>query len=187
MTPSEIRGEGEGKLELFQSPDENNGGAVISDDGLYRYLLWRTWDYAAPSILWVMLNPSTADALTDDPTIRRCMGFAKREGCGGIKVVNLYALRATKPTHLLDVPDPGGPDNAFAWGQAIATCDGPVVAAWGASQPKGCPSSSALLNYVNYLREWKCLGHTASGKPRHPLYVKADQPLIELTGATARV
>jgi hypothetical protein len=64
---------------------------------------------------WVMLNPSTADAEVDDPTIRRCMSFAKREGYDGIEVLNLYGLRATKPKHLLDHPDPEGPQNLRHW------------------------------------------------------------------------
>jgi len=89
------------------------GGAIVSDDGLYRYRLWRRWDAECPTMVWIMLNPSTADAEVDDPTIRRCIGFARREHCGGIEVVNLYALRATNPAAH---PTPEGPENAKAIG-----------------------------------------------------------------------
>jgi hypothetical protein len=91
---------------LNRRPTER--GCVLSPDGLYRYLLWRTWNPKANTMVWLMLNPSTADAMNDDPTIRRCIGFAQREGCGSIQVLNLYALRATKPKHLFDHPDPEG-------------------------------------------------------------------------------
>ena len=75
-------------------------GAVVSDDGLYRYILTRTWDRSLPALVFCMLNPSTADATVDDPTIRKCIGFAQRLGYGGIIVVNLFAYRATKPREL---------------------------------------------------------------------------------------
>ena len=153
-------------------------GAVLSDDGLYRYQLWRTWDPVNPKrMLFVMLNPSTADAERDDPTIRRCIGFAKREGCGSLEVVNLYALRATKPAHLLDHPDPEGPDNYHHWELALGRAD-IVVAAWGASIPRWLPISSAANR--GWRHDWYCLGITKDGCPRHPLFVPADQPLVPL-------
>lgn len=100
--------------------------AVISDDGLYRYLLERHWDDTTSSCTFVMLNPSTADALVDDPTIRRCVGFAKSFGCGSLRVVNLYAYRATKPAELWTVDDPVGPANGSYWFSALTAHDGPV-------------------------------------------------------------
>ena len=70
-------------MNLFDElTDEQRSGAIISACGQYRYHLWRRWDELLPTMVWVMLNPSTADATEDDPTIRRCIGFAKREGCG---------------------------------------------------------------------------------------------------------
>lgn len=158
-------------------------GVNLSADGLYRYRLWRSWDQYAPHMVFIMLNPSTADAEVDDPTIRRCMGFAKREACGGIDVINLYALRATKPIHLLDHPDPEGPENDETWEQVLTAADGPigpVVAAWGASRPKKVAYSKALNSRAVQMLEWKCLGLTSHHAPRHPLYVKADQPLVDL-------
>lgn len=153
--------------------------AMISPDGLYRYWLGRRWT-EGPHMVFIMLNPSTADGRQDDPTIRRCMGFARREGCGAIEVINLYALRATKPIHLLDHPDPEGPDNCLTWAQTLYPDgrggSGPkaVVAAWGAFDDPDVPESKALRGCS---AELMCLGTTKEGKPRHPLYVKGDTPL----------
>lgn len=151
--------------------------AVISDDGLYRYELRRTWG-DGPSMTFAMLNPSTADASLDDPTIRRCMGFARREGCDGIVVVNLFALRVTRPVHLFDgtiADDPNGPDNRDHVFDALDSRTGPIVCAWGA-----CPLVGRSSVY-GMLRKWSverhCLGTTSLGAPRHPLYTRADQPL----------
>ena len=155
--------------------------AVISDDGLYRYVLDRRWDRSLPIMAWIMLNPSTADAKTDDPTIRRCMGFARREGCGGICVLNLYALRSSSPRALLRHPDPVGPDND-QWLKVLAAggCDGPVIAGWGASRIAETRETEVLdlLAGVPVV----CLGATRSGAPRHPLYVRSDTPLTVLGG-----
>lgn len=85
--------------------------AVISADGLYRYTLERQWCQDPRYVLWLMLNPSTADATKDDATIRRCVGFAKSWGYGGILVGNLYAYRATHPRELKSAADPVGPEN----------------------------------------------------------------------------
>jgi hypothetical protein len=164
--------------------DERGDGitrmAMISPGGLYRYWLGRRWG-EGPRMVFVMLNPSTADGRQDDPTIRRCIGFAKREGCGGVEVVNLYALRATKPIHLLDTPDPEGPDNPLAWAQTLYPDErdgdeplGPVVAAWGAFDHPDLPESVALRGCSAPM---VCLGRTKEGRPRHPLYVRADQEL----------
>lgn len=153
---------------------------MISPDGLYRYWLGRKWGDDARAV-FIMLNPSTADGRVDDPTIRRCMGFAKREGCGGIEVINLYALRATKPVHLLDHPDPEGPDNPLSWAQTLypdprgGGAPAFVVAAWGAFSDSDLPESVALRGCS---AELVCLGTTQQGAPRHPLYVKADAPLV---------
>jgi hypothetical protein len=79
--------------------------ADISGDELYRYRLVRSWS-GLPRLCWIMLNPSTADSFIDDRTIGRCMRFADRWGYGSMSVINLYALRTSKPEHLLDHPDP---------------------------------------------------------------------------------
>jgi hypothetical protein len=126
---------------------------------------------------FLMLNPNAADAAVDDPTIRRCIGFARREGAGGIAVLNLYALRSPKPSGLLDHPDPEGPFNERSWGDALDDDRiGAVVAAWGAFAPRRLPASHALDAHRS--ERWLCLGVTADGSPRHPLYARADTPLI---------
>lgn len=153
--------------------------AIISPCGVYRYSLVRQWDQSKPHLPFVMLNPSTADATQDDPTIRRCMSFARREGCGGIVVVNLYALRATDPKRLLEVDDPVGPFNArVIYDAAVVAAEAgvPVICAWGANDITQA-AGGALVEAREAGAKIMCLGKTAAGHPRHPLYVKGDQPL----------
>ena len=139
-------------------------GATFSADRRYRYRLWRRWDGARPVVAFVMLNPSTADARRDDPTIRRCIGFAKSWGFGGVEVVNLFAYRTTDPGELRRVADPVGADNDRHIQSAIARAD-LVVLAWGARA-----RSRRLLS----LPQARCLGLTRAGQPRHPLYLRSD-------------
>ncbi len=86
-------------------------GADFDGTGAYRYSLWREWDSRRPIVAFVMLNPSTADAAKDDPTIRRCASFARSWGYGSLEVVNLFAYRASEPKRLRQTPDPIGPAN----------------------------------------------------------------------------
>ena len=156
--------------------------ATISDDGLYRYRLGRYWG-PGEVMVWAMLNPSTADSEVDDPTIRRCMGFARREGYDGIEVINLYALRATKPKHLLDHPDPEGPENTEHWTDVLSNHKvGMGVAAWGAHVGMGHLPASHAADYWRCGASWRCLGATKGGYPRHPLYVKGDAELQMFRG-----
>lgn len=155
------------------------GAAWFSQDRTYRYLLTRCWGDPARWATFIMLNPSTADALADDPTIRRCISFAKREGCGGLQVVNLFALRATDPRQLTQCDDPVGPDNdQFITGRPGDPYSALVIVAWGAGGAllgRG-DTVSCLLTAAGV--KLHCLGVTAGGYPRHPLYVRADAPLI---------
>lgn len=159
--------------------------AVISDCGLYRYWLEREWGPGQPQV-FVMLNPSTADASVDDPTIGRCISFAKREGAGGLIVVNLFGLRATDPKALKGHADPIGPDNAVNIGLALlqaSVAGRPVICAWGAN--KNAPDQATIL--VRRAHEFLsanlvCFGMTKDGQPRHPLYVKRDAPLVPFGG-----
>lgn len=151
--------------------------ADISPCGRYRYRLERIWNPERAAILFVMLNPSTADAEVDDPTIRRCRSFAQREAAGGIVVVNLFALRATSPGAISVATDPIGPRNDHEIDMAAATARR-IVAAWGSS-PAKVTSYRRDLHVLARLRakgEVVCLGTTQGGAPRHPLYVRADQP-----------
>lgn len=157
--------------------------ARISDCGIYRYWLGRIWG-DEDALTFVMLNPSTADASVDDPTIRRCMGFARREGFGGISVMNLYAFRSSSPKILAASGWRVGMDNDDYLRISLEEQRrraNPVVAAWGAHARPG------RVDYVRYLVpgvDWRCLGKTKDGHPRHPLYVKGDQPLIPLGGSS---
>ncbi len=158
---------------LFQQ-----SGAKISDCGLYRYRLWRTWDEDKPPLVFVMLNPSTADADKDDPTIRRCMGFARRLGHGGIVVCNLFAYRATAPEVLSTVADPVGPMNDE---EIVVACMARrVVAAWGAEPFARKRAADVTRRLKDAGVALYCLGVTKEGCPRHPLYVKGDALLIPL-------
>jgi hypothetical protein len=155
-------------------------GALISPDGLYRYSLTRRWEAGQRLLRFVMLNPSTADMSLDDPTIRRCISFARREGFDGLLVLNLYALRATDPRHLWAAEDPVGPDNDSMLHAHLVTArelEEPVVAAWGANA--GRDRVEQVLALVAGV-DWRCLGVTTAGQPRHPLYVRGDRPLEPL-------
>jgi hypothetical protein len=154
------------------------GSAVISADGTYRYSLVRIWDPARPRLVFVMLNPSTADASEDDRTIGRCMDFARRNGYGSIEVVNLFALRSTDPRHLATHPDPVGPDNDLHLQRAAYRRV--VVVAWGAHPMTKQRVAPVLRLLRNASRECTlhCLGMTKSLAPRHPLYVSGTQPLV---------
>lgn len=171
--------------ESFKKAGAMTHGAIMSTDNTYRYVLWRCWKADEPSMVFIMLNPSTADDKVDDPTIRRCLSFAKREECGRLIVVNLYALRATDPDVLLQTDDPRGPDNRKYLENVIAMANGPVVAAWGSwwysNQTKRNRPALPRLSVEAFARDagktLYCLGRTSSNQPRHPLYVKGDQPL----------
>ena len=150
-------------------------GAVLSADGAYRYRLWRIWDPDRHPTAFVMLNPSTADASIDDPTIRRCMGFARSWGAGGLVVVNLYAYRATDPRDLMAAADRGidivGPENDAHVRTVFSVVDA-VVFAWGAAT-LGPGVARRVRDALPPRVEVSCLGVTKHGHPRHPLYLAA--------------
>jgi len=157
----------------------------MAAQSLYRYRLTRS-DFAdrpwlavhEPALLWIMLNPSTADETQDDPTIRRVRAFTRRLGFGQFTVVNLYALRSTAPRGLWVADDPVGPQNdeTIAEEAFVAVVDDvPIVAAWGASaRPERVAQVLAIPHVAPRLH---CLGVTAHGAPRHPLYLPGDAPL----------
>lgn len=153
--------------------DTDERGAILSPDRLYRYWLSRRWG-RGPLATFIMLNPSVADATQDDPTIRRCIGFAKTWGLAGIAVVNLYALRSTQPAALWLAEDPVGPDNDVHLESAAAMAyahQSPIVAAWGANAR---PNRVAEVLALAGMDRLTALGVTKAGQPRHPLYLRAD-------------
>lgn len=167
---------------------EMERGAVISDCGKYRYVLWRRWDKTKPRLIFIMLNPSIADAELDDATIRVCMGRARKMDMGGIRVLNLFAYRATYPTELAIIADPVGPENDSylekylgmrLWGDNRFEM---MIAAWGdGGLRKGlrrerwrevvsiiCGDMGDPLHHI---------GLTKAGQPKHPLRIGYDVPL----------
>lgn len=168
---------GESAARLWDDAVVQTGDALLSPDGRYRYWLTREWG-PGMRVCWVMLNPSTADASIDDPTIRRCIAFSKRWGFGSLIVVNLWAARATDPKALLALGDPVGPMNAEAIDLAV-NGSALVILAWGAFAARMAaaerlrlhPEASAKAALVPVA----CLGRTKDGHPRHPLYVRGDQ------------
>lgn len=161
----------------------NNDYAVYSPNKQYRYVLSR----AIPSnfdrstrwrkpIAFLMLNPSTATAMENDPTIRRCIGFAEREGYNRLYIVNLFGMRATDPKDLASAYDPVGPANDDKVHEIITSVNydgGPIIAAWGAN-PVAEERAEQLLEHIN--APLHCLGLTKKGAPRHPLYISSKQP-----------
>ena len=153
--------------------------AVFSPCLRYRYSLRRRVGLAPDNCLFIMLNPSTADANKDDPTIRRCMGFARRWGFGCLTVVNLFALRSVDPKALALASDPVGPDNDKWICLEVMDADR-IISAWGnGGQLNG------RSNEVVGLIESRCgkltqhLGLNQSGEPKHPLYIpKAQEPTL---------
>lgn len=150
-------------------------GAIISPCGKFRYELTRSWG-DGPTLTWVMLNPSTADAEVNDPTIRKVIGFSAKWGYDSIRVLNLFAYRATNPKELVEVIDPVGPENL----ELLKSLEGPVVTAWGTRIPKNIASQisqEAVYDsaWANRLEPYLCLGHTKNGYPRHPLYVSYNK------------
>jgi hypothetical protein len=155
-------------------------GATFSQCRIYRYALWRIWDESLGMVMWIGLNPSTADETKDDPTIRRCKGFAADWGYGGIFMLNLFAFRATDPKAMMAAKDPIGPEN-YHWLQQYHEVAGRTIAAWGIHG--GFVQQDAAVNRLERASShaktrclgddlW-CLGKTKEGFPKHPLYVPA--------------
>lgn len=154
-------------------------GANFSCCGRYRFSLTRTWAPSKPTMVIIGLNPSTADEILDDPTIRRCIGFARREGFGSLIMLNLFAYRATNPKELQGKNYTQLSGNAENHRIVMETCKnvvahgGVIVCAWG--------THGTLLDTNTFFLEQildgplYCLGKTKDGHPRHPLYVKADK------------
>jgi hypothetical protein len=164
------------------------GSAIFSECGRYRYLLTRRLGERAglhdeKRATFIMLNPSTADATHNDPTIRKCIGFAQRWQCDTLQVLNLFAVRATHPHEMKRAPDPIGPDNLHWFAQALSSnttnaAGHVIICAWGVH--------GAFLGQDQVVLGWLkdlgvntfTLGFTKEGHPRHPLYVRYSTHLI---------
>lgn len=159
--------------DLFTKSD-----AVFSHCQRYRYSLSRTWDTSLPVCCWIMLNPSTASADQDDPTITRVIRFSQDWGFGGLRVVNLFAWRATDPDELKKVPDPVGNGNDTWISFAAGYCGGEMVAAWGVEGKLHGRDKQVLGILRNLKVSVHHLGLTKDGYPRHPLYLSGSTKLV---------
>jgi hypothetical protein len=163
-----------------------NRGAVFSECRGYRYTLWREWA-DGPRIAFVMLNPSTADAEFNDPTVERCERRAERTGYGAIDVVNLFAWRSTDPKVLPYQSDPVGPANDDAI-RNVARSASRVVVGWGntwkkqtrwwATSPTRGRDRAVLAILIDLGVPIYCLGINGDGSPKHPLYLRDSAPYL---------
>ena len=151
-----------------------NKTASFSSCRTYRYSLSRIWDKQKKFVLFIGLNPSTADEEVDDPTIRRCSGYAQKWGYGGFIMVNLFAYRTTLPSNLKKVKYPVGKDNDKYIVKLSKKAD-ITVAAWG-NNGNLYSRDKQILNLVPNL---KCLKVNKSGQPAHPLYLKKGLKLTK--------
>lgn len=153
--------------------------ANISGDLNHRYILGRTWGVGA-HMGFIGLNPSTADADIDDPTIRRLIGFAKSRSMAGLMVANLYSFRATDPKKLRGLANGGvGAYTDRYIDEVIARCD-VVLCGWGAVHRSHQARADEIRGRVSRAGKAWCLGFTKHGEPRHPLYVRADSPFFRI-------
>lgn len=160
-------------------------GAVLSDDGVYRYALWRGFDTIADAkrpVVFALCNPSTADAEIDDATVRKCRGFTREWKREGFFIVNVFAFRSRHPSDLLKARDPVGPEN-LAHIDRIATIHGAlVVVGWGLCLPRSLRHHT--LRFVeratdSFRNTPMCFGVTDEGEqPRHPLMLSYSTPLV---------
>lgn len=142
--------------------------AVLSECRKYRFALWRIWDESKPYAMIIGLNLSTADETEDDPTVKRCIEFARSWGYGGLCMANLFAFRATMPTDMFTASDPIGVEND-KWLIKLAKSAGVVVAAWG----NNGTYLSRSKEVIQLIPDLHCLKMNKTGEPAHPLYLKA--------------
>lgn len=153
---------------------EELSGARFSPCSRYRYLLWRKWDPEKPGLVFLMLNPSTANEVENDPTVERCQRRAFEMGYGGLTVVNIFAFRSTDPGALYVETDPVGPDNDAAILEAAATGAGMLICAWGGHGLYRDRGADVLRNLRAAGVRPYCLALNKDGTPRHPLYCSYD-------------
>ncbi|WP_432797473.1 DUF1643 domain-containing protein [Poriferisphaera sp. WC338] len=147
--------------------------ARFSDCRQYRYTLHRIWDTSKPYCMFVGLNPSTADEIQNDPTVRRCIGYAIDWNFGGLIMTNIFSFRATDPKDMKAHPEPVGPKNNY-WLKKVSADAGLTLCAWG---NHGSHLDRAT-QVIPLLTNPHCLKVTGAGHPSHPLYLKKDlQPI----------
>lgn len=150
----------------------NKDGAIFSGDRKYRYALFRMWDINLPSIMFIGLNPSTANEVNNDPTIRRVIKFAFDWGYGAVCMMNLFALISPNPADLLTCDDPVGENDKWL-GNTATKCDA-IVFCWGAFPEARERAKKIMAMFPNSI----CLGINKDGSPKHPLYIAANTSQI---------
>jgi len=164
-------------------------GAKFSTNRIYRYALWRpvplTHEVSVRNCVFIGLNPSIADETTDDPTVRRCWGFALREGCGVMTLINLFAIKATDSAEMRMMLNPVGPGNDRAIIHYVTKnpIEPVVIACWGihGGFRNRDKEVMALLKAEAPDLPIQCFGRSAEGYPRHPLFLPANTPLEPFT------
>ena len=154
-------------LQYILSSDGLETAAVFSTDGSYRYFLARRWSPQGKTIAFICLNPSTADAVSDDPTIRRCISFAKNWGGAKLLMGNLFAYRSTDPKNLMQIAEPIGTENDV-WLNRIVKVADIVVAGWGT---RGALYQRNIAVLEKFKHNLNVLRLTKDGHPSHPLYL----------------
>jgi len=154
--------------------------AMFSKCERYRYVLSRQWDSTKPPMVFIMLNPSTADEVDNDPTVQRCQTRALRSGHGGVTVLNLFAWRATFPQELTAADDPVGPENDAAIRSWTDMPYATYVAAWGTWGRLLGRGSDVSRHLQERGVRLMTLGVNKDGSPKHPLYLPYSATLIEM-------
>ena len=160
------------------APRKMIGDAVFDRSRKYRYLLSRQWNCQKDKAVFVMLNPSKADATVNDPTISRCISFAEKMGCGSLDVVNLFAFRTAYPKELKACPKPVGRLNDQYIAGAVEKAS-LIVVAWG-NWGRLHDRDQEVLDLIALRRPLLCFGTTREGQPRHPLFLPAATELVEM-------
>lgn len=166
------------QLSLFDNDgsQEMDKGAAISGCGSYRYSLWRIWDKSKPLVLFICLNPSTADGHKDDPTLRRLIAYARQWEYGGLFLGNLFAFRTPHPCELRKLADPVGPENDIYLKQMALTVSC-IIFGWGNDGYLNGRDKQVLSMFPTGM----CFGVTKYGYPKHPLYLHKHSSLIPWT------
>jgi len=165
-------------IEQLPLLDVSGSGAQFSFDRRYRYKLWREWDSTKGCVAFIGLNPSTADEKKNDPTVTRCINYAKAWGDGRLVMLNIFSFMATDPKEMKNYHEPVGPDNDEAI-LAVASQADLVVVCWGAHGAHLDRGMRVATLLAARDVEMTCLGTTTAGHPKHPLYLKKTiQPAL---------
>lgn len=174
----------------------SSSGAIFSEDRRWRYALWRYWDQDVAPLMVIGLNPSTADEVSDDPTVRRCLGYARDWGFGGLRMLNAFAWRATDPQRMFERFNQMAPsvlaaanaqNDEYILAAAVRTIQegGPVLAAWG-NHARWHGRNLELRNLLDGLGI-ACFGLTGAFEPKHPLYLRKDIRPVPFIGDGGRL